>query len=539
VKKKIKNVRITFKILNGDDAIPSTFQQITCHMIFDVKMEDFRRKTHFVARGDTTDTPHAMMYTSVLLRESVRIALTLAALNDLDVKMADIENAYLAAHITEKVWTVLGPESGVDDGKNALIVRALYGLKSSGTALRKHLAECMAYLGWTPCRTDRESERWPDDGVQYWAYIMIYVDNILCVHHKPGVPLTKLYQYFKMKNGSIQEPTFYLGAKLNKTTLQNGVIAWAMSSRKYVQSAVQNVKECLAVSAGGHTLKKRAYEPFPLDYRPELDVTPELTPVMDNFYQTQIGVLRWCMELGCIDIMTGVSLLSSHLCLLREKNVDTVYHLAAHFALNHNARVVFDPTYPQIDEGAFINTDWKAVYGDVEEAFPIYAPTTLGKEVDLRLYMEPDHAREKFTRRSRTGFVIYLNMAPNVWFSKQQPTVESSVFGAEIVEMKNGIDSIRGIHYKLRMMGVPLSGPCCVYGDNMSVIHNLQRPESVLKKEPNSICYHVARESTAMGECIIAHVRSENNPVDIYTKVVPAGQKRHHLIGFLLYDLAD
>jgi hypothetical protein len=70
----------------------------------------------------------------------VRITLTLAALNDLDVEMADIENAYLTAPLTENVWTVLGPEYGDDAGKRALIVRALYGLKSSGAAFRNHLA---------------------------------------------------------------------------------------------------------------------------------------------------------------------------------------------------------------------------------------------------------------------------------------------------------------------------------------------------------------------------------------------------------------
>jgi hypothetical protein len=72
-------------------------------------MEYFRRKARFVAGGHTTDTPHTMTYASVVSRESVRIALTLAALNDLDVKMDDIENSYLTAPITEKVWTVLGP----------------------------------------------------------------------------------------------------------------------------------------------------------------------------------------------------------------------------------------------------------------------------------------------------------------------------------------------------------------------------------------------------------------------------------------------
>jgi hypothetical protein len=150
----------------------------------------------------------------------VRVALTLAALNDLDVKMADIENDYLKAPITEKVWNVLDPEFGDDAGKRALIVRALYGLKYAGSAFRNHLAECMKHLGWNPCGADRDiwmkAETRPDDGVLYWAYILIYVDDILSVHHEPGAPLEKLDEYFKMKEGSIQVPTFYLSAKPKK-----------------------------------------------------------------------------------------------------------------------------------------------------------------------------------------------------------------------------------------------------------------------------------------------------------------------------------
>jgi hypothetical protein len=54
--------------------------------------------------------------------------------------------------------------------------------------------------------------------------------------------------------------------------------------------------------------------------------------------------------------------------------------------------------------------------------------------------------------------------------------------------MKNSIETWRGLRYKFRMMGVTLSGPTFVYGDNMSVVHNTQRPESVSKKNSNSIC---------------------------------------------------
>jgi hypothetical protein len=131
------------------------------------------------------------------------------------------------------------------------------------------------------------------------------------------------------------------------------------------------------------------------------------------------------------------------------------------------------------------------------------------------LFVDSDHAGEQFTRLSRTGFVIYLSMAPIVWFVKRQPTVESSVFGAEFVAIKNGIETCRGLRYKLSMMGVILSGPTYVYGDNMSVVHNTHRHDSVLKKKSNSICYHAVRESSAMGESIIGHVPYVDNPADI------------------------
>jgi hypothetical protein len=117
--------------------------------------------------------------------------------------------------------------------------------------------------------------------------------------------------------------------------------------------------------------------------------------------------------------------------------------------------------------------------------------------------------------------------------------VESSVFGAEFVAMKNVIETCRGLRYKLRMMGVTLSFPIFVYRDNMSVVHNTHRPESVLKKKSNSIFYHAVRESAAMRESIIGHVPSVDNPADICTKVVPGGQKRNHLIRLLLHDLCD
>ena len=152
----MKNIRVGFKFLADDDPIPPGYQQIDCHMIFDVKMEDFRRKARLVAGGHKTKAPATLTYSSVVSRESVRIALTIAALNDLEVKTSDIQNAYLTAPNAEKIWTVLGAEWGQQAGQRAIIVRALYGLKSAGASFRNHLAACMRTLGYQSCYADRD-----------------------------------------------------------------------------------------------------------------------------------------------------------------------------------------------------------------------------------------------------------------------------------------------------------------------------------------------------------------------------------------------
>ena len=92
------------------------------------------------------------------------------------------------------------------------------------------------------------------------------------------------------------------------------------------------------------------------------------------------------------------------------------------------------------------------------------------------------------TRRSRTGYIKFFNTVLIDWLSKKKATIEGSLFGAEFVAMKTGVEALIGIRYKLRMMGLPLTGPTYVYGDNMSVIYNKSRPESTLKKKSNSIC---------------------------------------------------
>ena len=104
VKKEMEAVRIAFKIIGENEPLPG-YQEIPCHLIFTIKMEDFRRKARYVPGGHRTEAPATLTYTSVVSRDTVHIALTLAVLNGLEVKTSDIQNAYLTAPCAEKIWT--------------------------------------------------------------------------------------------------------------------------------------------------------------------------------------------------------------------------------------------------------------------------------------------------------------------------------------------------------------------------------------------------------------------------------------------------
>jgi hypothetical protein len=181
-------------------------------------------------------------------------------------------------------------------------------------------------------------------------------------------------------------------------------------------------------------------------------------------------------------------MLSSYLASPRKGHLENALYVMGYLRLKHDSQLIFDPTYPDIDKTAFPYFDWTEFYDNVEVAIPPDMPPPLGKDVDLLMMVDSDHAGEKSTQRSRTGFMILCNLAPIVWLSKQQATIETSVFGAEFVTMKHGIEMLRRLRYKIRMMGIPLSGPTYIYGNNKSQVTNSSRSESTLTKKCNSIC---------------------------------------------------
>ena len=147
-----------------------------------------------------------------------------------------------------------------------------------------------------------------------------------------------------------------------------------------------------------------------------------LGPKDANYYLCQVVVLHWMVGIGRVDIIIEVSMLTSQMAMPREGHMDAVLHVFAYLKARHNSRMIFDKTN-------FQEHEWKRLYGDVKEAIPSKCPKTLGREVDLCMFDNSDHATDETTRRSRTGYFIYVNSALVNWLSNKQAAIETYVFG--------------------------------------------------------------------------------------------------------------
>jgi Reverse transcriptase (RNA-dependent DNA polymerase) len=245
IDKEMAVVRPAF-LLDPLNRIPPKHTWIVCHMIFDIK-PDLTRKARFVAGGHMTDPPSESVYSSVVTRDSIRIALMHAALNDLRVLIGDIQGAYLYANTEELIWTTCGPEFGSDEGRPAKIVKALYGLKSSGARWREKMASTLRDLDYTSCKADPDvwmRVNTKPSGERYWEFVLMYVDDIMCISHDPQKVMDHIGKVYTLKKGSVGEPTTYLGADIGKYYLPDDPtkVRWSMSSDKYLKRAVKEVE---------------------------------------------------------------------------------------------------------------------------------------------------------------------------------------------------------------------------------------------------------------------------------------------------------
>jgi hypothetical protein len=291
-----------------------------------------------------------------------------------------------------------------------------------------------------------------------------------------------------------------------------------MSADKYLKEALHNVENMLQQE--NMRLPTKISTPLTTSYRPKLDASPLLNALQHNLYQQFIGILRWAVELGRIDIHLPVALMAQYLAQPQIGHLQQIFHIFAYIKAHPRSRILLDDMIPYVQHDRFIPADWSTFYPDAKEAKPLNATEPRGNPIIMSCFVDADHAGNRVTRRSHTGIIIFCNRAPILWFSKRQNTVETSSFGSEFIAARIAVQLIEGLRYKLRMFGIPLQGPTNVYCDNQSVVTNASKPESTLRRKHNSIAYHRVREAAAAGTIQIAKEDHESNIADMLTKPV-------------------
>ncbi|CAJ1964644.1 unnamed protein product, partial [Cylindrotheca closterium] len=216
---------------------------------------------------------------------------------------------------------------------------------------------------------------------------------------------------FKFKKDKIEQPESYLGAGVKRKVL-DGQHMWTMSSYDYVTAAVKNVKATLKDNQRWN-LPKKAVTPMNSDYTPELDGSSELNAHDHTYFQELIGVLRWATEIGRVDILLEVSLLSQYQAGPREGHMEQLLRIFAYLDQHPKMTLYFDWRIPNADFSGVKSSykEFRTLYRDAEEQLPSNMPKPGGRRVGSLAYVDALHAANKKTCRSHTGYVIFLNRA--------------------------------------------------------------------------------------------------------------------------------
>ena len=498
----------TFNDLGKGASAPINHKKINVHFVYACK-HDGRYKARLVAGGHLTDTPIDSVYSSVASLRGVRMTVFLAELNDLEFWSTDIGNAYLESNTMEKVYIIAGKEFACVglEGHILVIVKALYGLKSSGARWWEVLADVLRQMGFKPSKAEKDI--WMRANGDHYEYVVVYVDDLGVAAKIPSVIVEELMRRygFKLKGtGPIQ---FHLGSDYFRD--QHGVLCFA--PKKYVEKMIETYVRMFGQKP------KHYVSPLEKGDHPELDDSEELDIEGIKQFQSMIGALQWAVQIGRFDITTAVMTMSSFRANPRQGHLDRCKRIYGYLSKMRNAVVrvrTEEPDYSAIPKKLY---DWEqSVYAGAEEVIPDDAPKPLGKPVVMTTFVDANLYHDLVNGKSVTGILHLFNKTVIDWYSKKQSTVETATYGSEFVAARTAMEQIIDLRLQLRYLGVTIKGSTMMFGDNESVVNSSSLPHARLHKRHTALSFHRVREGIAAGVAQFYYIPSLSNPADILSK---------------------
>ena len=516
----------TFKDIGMGAKAPTGFQRINVHFVFDVKAT-LQRKARLVAGGHMTDPPKDSVYSGVVSLRSLRLICFLAELNELELMSADIGNAYLEAYTKEKVYCVAGPEFGNLAGHTLIIVKALYGLRTSGAHFHKRLANTLRDLGFRQSYADPDV--WMRDNGETWDYVCVYVDDLLVAMKDPMWLMDKLWGApwnYKLKG--VCEPKYHLGGDFFRD--KDGTLCYG--AQTYIKRLMDNFKIMFG------ELPREYNAPMDKGDHPELDLSELCDEAATTLFQSLIGAMQWTISLCRFDIAVAVMTMGRFRAAPCAGHLERLKRICGYLRKFPHAAIRFRTSIPSHDEHKDKITayDWLySIYGNVTEELPLNMPEPKGKPVRITTFVDANLMHDLTTGRSATGILHLVNATPIEWFSKRQNTVETATYGSEFTAARQSTDQVVDLRYTLRMLGVPLDGPTWMFGDNRSVLTSSNIPHSALSKRHNALVYHHVCKAIAAGILYFIFIEGIDNPADILTKFLPWATSRAFIEPLLLW----
>ena len=216
--------------------------------------------------------------------------------------------------------------------------------------------------------------------------------------------------------------------------------------------------------------------------------------------------------------------------------MNELLHIFAYLKKKPKLTIYMNPQQPMISINTFKvdPTSFHEMYRDATEELPFNAPIPRGQSVMMTAFVDSSHGSNKVTRRSHTGYIIFVNRAPIIWYSKRQNTVEASTFSSEFIALKVCVEAIVGLRFKLRMFGIEVDGPAGIFCDNESVVKNTSNVESTLHKKHSAIAYHYVRWCVTASIIVIAWISTDENLADAFAKRL-SEPTRDYLFGSWTY----